>query len=90
MDAFFVAFKIPNFMRRLFAEGAFSQAFVPVISEYQEQRTGTAVQRTGRPGGRAPWVSCLLGITVVGVVASPVLVCLFAPGFLRDAGASST
>ena len=37
-DAFFVAFKIPNFMRRLFAEGAFSQAFVPVFSEYRERR----------------------------------------------------
>lgn len=38
-DAFFVAFKIPNFMRRLFAEGAFSQAFVPVFSEYRETRS---------------------------------------------------
>src|SRR5574340_100286 len=37
-DAFFVAFKIPNFLRRLFAEGAFSQAFVPVLSEYKTQR----------------------------------------------------
>lgn len=36
MDAFLVAFKIPNFLRRLFAEGAFSQAFVPVLSEYKE------------------------------------------------------
>ena len=39
MDAFLVAFKIPNFLRRLFAEGAFSQAFVPVLSEYKEKRT---------------------------------------------------
>ena len=38
-DAFFVAFKVPNFLRRLFAEGAFSQAFVPVLSEYQTQRS---------------------------------------------------
>ena len=44
MDAFFVAFKIPNFLRRLFAEGAFSQAFVPIISEYKEQRSQAAVQ----------------------------------------------
>ena len=36
-DAFFVAFKIPNFLRRLFAEGAFSQAFVPVLTEVREQ-----------------------------------------------------
>ena len=46
MDAFLVAFKIPNFMRRLFAEGAFSQAFVPVVSEYK-------VQRAARRGARA-------------------------------------
>lgn len=38
-DAFIVAFRIPNFLRRLFAEGGFSQAFVPVLSEYREQRT---------------------------------------------------
>ena len=45
MDAFFVAFKIPNFLRRLFAEGAFSQAFVPIISEYREQRDHASVQQ---------------------------------------------
>ncbi|MEE8342412.1 MAG: lipid II flippase MurJ, partial [Gammaproteobacteria bacterium] len=44
MDAFFVAFKIPNFLRRLFAEGAFSQAFVPVLSEYKRQRSEQDVQ----------------------------------------------
>ena len=52
MDAFFVAFKIPNFMRRLFAEGAFSQAFVPVIAEYREQRTHEEVRAlAGRVAG---------------------------------------
>lgn len=44
MDAFLVAFKIPNFLRRLFAEGAFSQAFVPVLSEYKEKYSITEVQ----------------------------------------------
>ena len=43
-DAFFVAFKIPNFMRRLFAEGAFSQAFVPVLSEYKETQSTEALK----------------------------------------------
>jgi hypothetical protein len=43
-DAFFLAFKIPNFLRRLFAEGAFNQAFVPVLSEYRSQRTLAEVQ----------------------------------------------
>ena len=80
MDAFFVAFKIPNFMRRLFAEGAFSQAFVPIISEYREQRPQEAVkalvnQVAGTLGG------ILLTLSIVGVLASPVLVAIFAPGF---------
>ena len=43
-DAFFVAFKIPNFFRRLFAEGAFNQAFVPVLSEYRSQREQVEVR----------------------------------------------
>jgi putative peptidoglycan lipid II flippase len=79
-DAFFVAFKIPNFMRRLFAEGAFSQAFVPVLSEYKSQREHREVRQlvsdvTGTLGG------FLFLITAVGVVASPWLIYVFAPGF---------
>ncbi|MDH3979783.1 MAG: murein biosynthesis integral membrane protein MurJ [Gammaproteobacteria bacterium] len=86
MDAFFVAFKIPNFLRRLFAEGAFSQAFVPVISEYRAQRTHAEVQQlANRVAGTL--LGILSGITVLGVLASPVLVTIFAPGFLqRDPG----
>ncbi|MGD8629132.1 MAG: murein biosynthesis integral membrane protein MurJ [Gammaproteobacteria bacterium] len=80
MDAFFVAFKIPNFMRRLFAEGAFSQAFVPVISEYREQRSQEAVTAlVNRVAGTLGGI--LLTLSIVGVLASPVLVTLFAPGF---------
>ena len=84
MDAFFVAFKIPNFMRRLFAEGAFSQAFVPIISEYREQQDHATVQQlVNRVAGTLLGVLSL--ITVIGVLASPVLVAVFAPGFLyRD------
>jgi putative peptidoglycan lipid II flippase len=84
MDAFFVAFKIPNFMRRLFAEGAFSQAFVPIISEYREQRPHEAVQAlVSRVAGTLGGI--LLMLSIVGVLASPVLVVIFAPGFyFRD------
>ncbi len=80
MDAFFVAFKIPNFMRRLFAEGAFSQAFVPVLSEYKSQRQPAEVKAlVDRVAGS---LLGLLGLLVlVCVLASPVLVLLFAPGF---------
>jgi putative peptidoglycan lipid II flippase len=81
MDAFFVAFKIPNFLRRLFAEGAFSQAFVPIISEYKEKRSHEAVQDlVNRVAGTLGGV--LILITVVGMLASPVVITVFAPGFL--------
>ena len=85
MDAFFVAFKIPNFLRRLFAEGAFSQAFVPIISEYRAQRDHDSVQHlVNKVGGTLLGVLSVL--CVIGVLASPVLVTIFAPGFLyRDA-----
>ena len=82
-DAFLVAFKIPNFMRRLFAEGAFSQAFVPVFSEYKEKRSREELQDlinhvAGKLGG------ILLLITIIGSLAAPALVWLFAPGFHDD------
>ena len=80
MDAFFVAFKIPNFMRRTFGEGAFSLAFVPVISEYKTTREHEEVRElTDRVAGSLGLV--LVGITLVGVIAAPVLVWIFAPGF---------
>ncbi len=83
-DAFFVAFRIPNFLRRLFAEGAFSQAFVPVFSEYQTQRSPADMkelvdQVAGTLG------AILFAITAVGVLAAPLLILLFAPGFTVDA-----
>ncbi len=84
MDAFLVAFKIPNFMRRLFAEGAFSQAFVPVVSEYKVQRPHEDVRELidGAAGTLAGFLSV---VTLIGVLAAPVLVLLFAPGFREDA-----
>jgi putative peptidoglycan lipid II flippase len=83
-DAFFVAFKIPNFLRRLFAEGAFAQAFVPVLSEYRQRGSIEAVQElVNRVAGALG--SVLLMLTVLAVVGSPVLATLFAPGFIDDA-----
>lgn len=79
-DAFFVAFKIPNFLRRLFAEGAFAQAFVPVLSEYREQRSFAEVkQLVDRTAGMLGLI--LTTLTALGVVMSPYLIMLFAPGF---------
>lgn len=79
-DAFYVAFRIPNFFRRLSAEGAFSQAFIPVLSEYR-QKGDTAALRdlighvTGVLGG------ILLVFTTLGVAAAPLVILVFAPGF---------
>ncbi len=82
-DAFFVAFKIPNFLRRLFAEGAFSQAFVPVLSEYQTQQDHEAVKRlVDRVAGTLGLI--LLVISIVAVLAAPVLTAIFAPGFYMN------
>ncbi|MDN2659005.1 murein biosynthesis integral membrane protein MurJ [Neptunomonas sp. CHC150] len=79
-DAFFVAFKIPNFLRRLFAEGAFSQAFVPVLSEYRTQRTLADVQLlVNRVAGTLGAI--LLLVTLIAVAASPIVTAVFAPGF---------
>lgn len=84
-DAFFVAFKIPNFLRRLFAEGAFSQAFVPVLSEYREMRDHLAVQRLiARVAGTLGVV--LLLVTLLAILLAPWLTMLFAPGFYLEAG----
>ncbi len=80
-DAFFVAFKIPNFLRRLFAEGAFAQAFVPVLSDYKEQGGREALKQfVDRTGGTLALM--LMAVSVIGVLAAPFLIMLFAPGFL--------
>ncbi len=86
-DAFFVAFKIPNFLRRLFAEGAFAQAFVPVLSEYRTQRDLSAVQvLVNRTAGSLG--SVLLLVTLIGSLGSPILAMLFAPGFYMSGSES--
>ncbi len=81
-DAFFVAFKIPNFLRRLFAEGAFAQAFVPVLSEYRTRRDHRAVQDL------VDHVAGTLGLSLallsgIAIVAAPVITLIFAPGFIQ-------
>jgi putative peptidoglycan lipid II flippase len=82
-DAFFLANKIPNFMRRLFAEGAFNQAFVPVLSEYRSNKSHFEVQNlisavSGSLGG------FLLLVTAVVIVAAPLLAVPIAYGFTDD------
>ena len=85
MDAFLVAFKIPNFMRRLFAEGAFAQSFVPVLSATKSRAEGDDVQHLVNVVAGTLGV-ILIAITAVGVLAAPALIYLFAPGFVDSAG----
>lgn len=85
MDAFLVAYKIPNFLRRLFAEGAFSQSFVPVISEYRVRRDKAEVVELVS-GVFGTLGAVLFGVTLVGVLAAPLIILLFAPGFTQAAG----
>ncbi|MGE0625780.1 MAG: murein biosynthesis integral membrane protein MurJ [Pseudomonadales bacterium] len=79
-DAFFVAFRIPNFFRRLFAEGAFNQAFVPVLARYREASRAELVTFIQVMSGNLALV--LTVVVVVGILAAPALVTVFAPGFL--------
>lgn len=80
VDAFYVAFKIPNFMRNLFAEGSFSQAFVPVLAEYKHQRSPEEVKSfISHIAGSLGLVLSI--ITLLGLIAAPLLVMLFAPGY---------
>ncbi len=83
-DVFFVAFKIPNFFRRLFAEGAFAQAFVPVLGEYRQNGSQAALkQLINRVFGTLGMA--LLALTLVIVVAAPFFAALFAPKwYLND------
>jgi putative peptidoglycan lipid II flippase len=83
-DAFFVAFRIPNLLRRLFAEGAFSQAFVPVFAEYRTQRDHAAVRALADYTSGALGVMLLL-VSTLGMLAAPLIVMAFAPGFTRNA-----
>lgn len=80
-DAFFIAFKIPNFLRRLFAEGAFAQAFVPVLSEFREKGSKEAVQNFVDRVAGCLGLS-LVGVTVLAVIAAPVLTSVFGMGYM--------
>lgn len=79
-DAFSIAFRIPNLMRRLFAEGSFSQAFVPVLSEYQKTKSRDEVQQFINSMSGTLGASLLI-VTLLGIIFAPWIVSLFAPGF---------
>ncbi len=82
-DAFSIAFRIPNLMRRLFAEGSFSQAFVPILSEYQRQKSQEEVKRFINAMSGTLGMTLLL-VTIISIIGAPWIVRLFAPGFATD------
>ncbi|TKB73420.1 MAG: murein biosynthesis integral membrane protein MurJ, partial [Nitrospira sp.] len=82
-DAFFVAYRVPNLLRELFAEGSMSSAFIPVFTEYHQLRSradawelASAVFTT--------LLTILTGLTLLGILAAPAIVWLLAPGFHDD------
>lgn len=83
-DAFFVAFRLPNLLRRMFAEGAFSQAFVPILAEYKNKRGEAETHRLVNHVASALGLAVLL-VSILGAIASPLIIYATAPGFSADA-----
>ena len=82
-DAFFVAFKIPNLLRRMFAEGAFSQAFVPILAEYKN-RSSLEDTRTLIDSIATLLLLALVLAAALGIAAAPLIVYVTAPGFAAE------
>ncbi|MEH6365354.1 murein biosynthesis integral membrane protein MurJ [Pseudomonas sp. J237] len=82
-DAFVVAFKLPNLLRRIFAEGAFSQAFVPILAEYKTQQ-GEEATRTFIAYVSGLLTLVLALVTLIGILAAPWIVWISAPGFADE------
>jgi putative peptidoglycan lipid II flippase len=82
-DAFFVAFRLPNLLRRLFAEGAFSQAFVPLLGEYRSRRGEEETKHLVNRTTTALFLAVLL-ISLLGIIGTPLLIYVSAPGFSSD------
>ena len=82
-DAFVIAFKIPNFMRRLFGEGAFSQAFVPVLAEYRTHLSQKEVNQFINAIAGSLSVALMVIVAFIEII-SPLIIMVFAPGFVHD------
>ncbi|ULJ60213.1 murein biosynthesis integral membrane protein MurJ [Wielerella bovis] len=83
MDAFVVAFRLPNLLRRIFAEGAFSQAFVPMLADYKHNRADEETREfVQNVAGMLTFILCI--ITAIGVFAAPAVIWLTASGFAKD------
>jgi putative peptidoglycan lipid II flippase len=79
-DAFLVAFRIPNFLRRLFGEGAFSQAFIPILADAKEKQSESEVEDVINHIG-TKFLIVLMIITIIAIVIAPLIIFIFAWGF---------
>lgn len=82
-DAFFVAFRLPNLLRRMFAEGAFSQAFVPILAEYKNKRGEAETHRLVNHVASALGLVVLI-VSILGAIGAPFIIYATAPGFSSD------
>lgn len=82
-DAFFVAYRIPNLLRRLLGEGALSASFIPVFTEYLTTKPKEEAQRLARISGLL-LLAILSILTILGIIFSPIIVRVIAPGFIKD------
>lgn len=83
MDAFVVAFRLPNLLRRIFAEGAFSQAFVPILADYKQNQSPENTQKfVQHVAGMLAFALCI--VTAIGVLAAPAIIWLTASGLTQD------
>lgn len=84
-DAFEIAFMLPNMMRRLFAEGAFAQAFVPLLAVYKGQKGEAATHQLINRVATLQLLA-LIAVSVIGIAAAPILMTIFASGFRQTPG----
>ena len=83
LDSFFVAFRIPNFFRRIFGEGALSVAYIPVLTEYKAQNNNKELKEFVDSSVSIIALVLLL-VTLIGVILAPLLIYLIAPGFVNS------
>lgn len=83
LDVFLVAFKLPNLMRRLFAEGAFSQAFIPILAEYKSNKSNDELNNF--IANVFAWFILILSVVcIIAIIFAPLIMSIVAPGFIED------
>ena len=83
LDAFFVAFRIPNFFRRIFGEGALSTAYIPILSDYKNKKSKEET-KDFIDSSITTLTSLLIIISIIGVLIAPILIYIIAPGFVNS------